>query len=210
MIEKLEFLNTQGIKNGRFRELLPIGDFVFYILNKNINWFNYSLEDLQDKIIHEMEKYSGIDLTFLKQTQNDFVYIDRTDQENKKLSMLLQLLRKPYYYNKNKILQQGQSPVRVVENILNNQSAYPYINIVDETHIIIDIGLKREFNKEYFYDGTTVTLKGCCSLLNELDLDLTSMTYTSAHVRGRKKQVRGIKMSIEDFAKILTNSKEVN
>lgn len=203
IIEKMEFLNTDGIENNEFKKMAVIGDFIFCLLNENINWFNYSIEILQDKIIDALEEYSQEDLSFLKESAKDFIYIDRTDRENHKLTLLLSILRKPYRYNRAKFLK-GGNEVMIVKDMIS-QTYYPYVHLINDDTIIMDIGLKHEFNKLNEKDGISVTLKGCFNLLEDLDLGLTTLTYTTSSVLGRKKRVRGIKMSIEDFTKILTN-----
>lgn len=203
IIDKMDFLNTNGIKNNEFKKMNVIGDFIFCTLNENINWFNYSIESLQDKIIEALEQYSGEDLTFLKKSANDFVYIDRTDRENHKLTLLLSIMRKPYRYNRNKFLKDANEQGIVKDMVSRNY--YPYAHFVNDDTVILDIGLKHEFNKLNEKDGISITLKGCYNLLEDLDLGLNSLVYTTSSVQGRKKKVRGIKMSIEDFTKILTN-----
>ena len=48
------------------------------------------IEKIQDNLIESMETFTQMDLSFLKQQQNNFFYVDRKDQENTKLSMLLE------------------------------------------------------------------------------------------------------------------------
>lgn len=202
-IEKFEFLNENGIKNSKFQELKYIGDFVYYILNKNIHWFDFSLEQIQDNIIHELEKYSQMYLGFLKQHSKEFVYMDRQDQQNIKLSILLGILRKPYQYNKNKFFKET-SETAIVRQMVN-KNVYSFVNKIDDDWILIDIGLKHKFNEETLKNGMSITLKGCYSYFQELDLGLSTITLGPARVKGRKKQIRGIRMSVDDFTKILTN-----
>lgn len=208
IMEKLSFLNKDGIRNARFREFSVIGDFVFNTLNNNIGWLNMSIEKIQDNIVIALEQYSDMDLSFLKISGDEFVYIDRTDQENYKLTMILDILRKPFYYNKGKFLKDVNN-VSIVRELLTNNSIYPYVNLIDDDYVLIDIGLKHKFNEEHSKDGTSITLKSCYYYLLDLDLGLTSLTYTSSRVQGRKKQVRGIRMSIEDFTRVLTNKSEI-
>lgn len=167
-----------------------------------------SIEKIQDNIVIALEQYSDMDLSFLKISGDEFVYIDRTDQENYKLTMILDILRKPFYYNKGKFLKDVNN-VSIVRELLTNNSIYPYVNLIDDDYVLIDIGLKHKFNEEHSKDGTSITLKSCYYYLLDLDLGLTSLTYTSSRVQGRKKQVRGIRMIIEDFTRVLTNKSEI-
>ena len=202
-IKKFEFLNEHGVKNNKFNELQYIGDFVYYILNENIHWFDFSLDQIQDNIIYELEKRTHLNLGFLKQNSKEFVYMDRQDQQNIKLSILLNILRKPFQYNKGKFFKET-SEIAIVRQMIN-KNVYPFINVIDDDNILIDIGLKHKFNEETLKNGMSITLKGCYSYFQELDLGLSTLTLGTARVKGRKKQIRGIKMSITDFTKILTN-----
>ena len=202
--EKLEFLNKNGVKNYRFKELAAIGDYTFYILSKNLHWFDYSVEDIQDKIIKSIEEYTGENLDFLKQQSNDFVSTDRSDRENVRLTMVLEILKAPYVANKARFIS-DRNPITNVRDIISDGNAYPYINLINDDEILIDSGFKRKFNERYYKSGVSITVKATYNLLQDLDLSLDSMNYTTAVVQGRKKRVRGIRMTIEDFVKILTN-----
>ena len=96
-----------------------------------------------------------------------------------------------------------KDPIEISNNAIN----YAKENNYD--YVLIDIGLKHKFNEEHSKDGTSITLKSCYYYLLDLDLGLTSLTYTSSRVQGRKKQVRGIRMSIEDFTRVLINKSEI-
>lgn len=209
MIEKMSFLNYDGINNARFKELSFIGDFVFYILNKNLNWFMLPLDVIQENIINAMENYTGDDLSFLKQDESNFVYTDRTEQENSVLTMVLRVLREPYLKHKGRYLQ-NSSDIEMVRNMITSLSDYYYIHEAPNDCVLIDIGLKNKYNEAYFKEGKSITLKGCCNCLSDLDLNLGKLDITSSRVSGRKKTIRGIKMTLEDLTKILTNKNEVN
>lgn len=206
--DQLTFLNKNGIKNYKFKDLGVIGDYIFTLLKENIYWFDFSIEEIQEKIIKSIEEYTGEDLSFLRQDPNSFVSTDRTDRENVRLTMVLELLRKPYIYNKNKFIT-DRTPTSIVRELITNTNAYPYINMVNDTHILIDSGFKQKFLDTYYKSGMTITVKTAYNLLKDLDLQLDSMDYTTAKIQGRKKSVRGIKMTIDDFVKILTNKEEV-
>ena len=208
MIQKMSFLNYGGVNNARFKELSHIGDYVFYILNRNLDWFTLPLDVIQNKIIESMEEYVGDDLSFLKQDESDFAYTDRTEQENSTLTMVLRVLREPYLRHKGRYLQ-NSSDIEMVRNMITSLSDYYYIHEAPNDFVLVDIGLKNKFNEEYFKEGKSITLKGCCNCLNDLDLDLNELELTSTRVYGRKKTIRGIKMTLEDLTKILTNKKEV-
>ena len=145
---------------------------------------------------------------FLKQQQNNFFYVDRTDQENTKLSMLLEILRKPYLKNKARFISKD-NPLAIVRNLVDSNTIYPYVHKINDEYIIMDTGLKNKFNYIYSQNGVNITLKTCYNLLLDLDLDLNDITYTVSAVEGRKKKVRGIKMTFEDFTKILTNKRHL-
>lgn len=206
--EKLAFLNTNGIQNNEFKTLHYIGDYILYELNNNIEIFNNTVEEIQKYLIKKLEQYSGIELQFLKEGHKTFSYTDRSEQDNSKLTRLLYILRKPFISNKNRFISQKSDILIIKKMIANNY--YPYINRINEDNLIIDIGLKNKYNEEYNKEGFSITLKGCYNALLDLELGVNSITYTTVKVPGRKQSIRGIRMSIEDFTKILTNQEEVN
>lgn len=206
--EKLSFLNKNGIKNYKFKELSVIGDYVFDILSENLHWFDFSIEEIQAKIIESIENYIDEDLSFLKQDVNTFISTDSYDRENVRLSMVLEILRRPFIQNKHKFVTE-RNPINIVKELICGTNSYPYINMVGEEDIIIDSGFKRKFQETYYKTDMSITVKATYNLLQDLDLNLKSMSYGVARPKGRKKQVRGIRMTLEDFVKVLTNKEEV-
>ena len=211
VIKNLSFLNTDGIINNRFKELSIIGDYVFWILNENIDWFSNSVENIQDNIINSMEKYANMDLSFLKENVEEYTYHDRTDQDNNKLSMILKLLRHPFLQKyRNGALIQSSGDKAIVKNLIETSSQYSYIHLTKNDDVIIDIGFKNEFNRFYKDSGQTLILSNLPYYLNQLDLDLGEIKSATTRVIGYKKPIRGVLMSLDDFCRIVTNKKEVS
>lgn len=214
VIEKLSFLNTNGIINKRFSELHYIGDYIYHLLNDNMQWFELSLEELQSNIIDGLEKYSGEDLSFLREEIKDYSMTDRSSHANNTLNLILRILKRPYLYSRGKYIH-NDKPMTYIRDIINNNPDYSYIHFVkqknkdSEPHILIDIGFKEAYNNFYFNEGRTITLNNVLLYLKELDIDFDCLKMTPCYIEGRKKQVRGIKMSLKDFVRILTGKQDI-
>ena len=103
---------------------------------------------------------------------------------------------------------------QLVKTIIENNSEYSYINFIkqkntDKQYILIDIGFKDAYNAYYMNEGKTVTLQNVLNYLSDLDLEFDCLRMTPAYIEGRKKQTRGIKMSLEDFTRILTGKQDI-
>lgn len=206
--DQLSFLNKNGIKNYKFKELGVIGDYVFSILRDNIYWLDFSIDEVQEKLIKSMEEYTGEDLSFIRQDPDTFISTDRSDRENVRLSMVLGVLRGPYDHSKRRFTTE-RNPYNIAKELITETNAYPYINMVNDTDILIDSGFKQKFSEVYYKSGISITVKNAYNLLKDLDLTLDSMRYTTAKIKGRKKSIRGIRMSLEDFVRIITNKEDV-
>lgn len=211
VMERLEFLNINGVKNERFKELQVIGDYTYYILHKNPNWLTLPLEQLQTKIITSMEQYTDLDLSFMKVSTKEYTFSDRSDQENYTLSLILKLLRSPYLRNKGKYFNNANT-VGIVKDMISSLSDYSYIHEIkgEGDYILLDIGLKNLFNEYYGQTHKNITLKGILNYLSDYDIDFDCLKMTPAYVYGTKKQVRGIKMSLNDFIRLLTGKEDIN
>lgn len=209
VLDELEFLNTDGIENNRFKELHYIGDFIFNLLNKHLDWFTLTLEEIHMNILEALEDYTDYDLDFLKEKIETHEVSDRSDHAVDTLNSILKVLRKPYLYSRSKYIAKKDSP-STVRSIIEDNPEYSYIHFVRQKadegkkYILIDIGFKGAYNSYYFNEGKTITLNNVLFYLKELDIDFDCLKMTPCYVQGRKKQVRGIKMSLDDFTKILT------
>lgn len=213
VIEKLKYLNDNGHNNYKFKKLQTIGNYIFNILNEHQDWLLQPLDTLQNNIIMDMENYTGYDLTFLKEVTKEHLYTDRTEYESNTLTSILKVLKKPYLYSKNKYIQK-LTDTQLVKTIIENNSEYSYINFIkqkntDKQYILIDIGFKDAYNAYYMNEGKTVTLQNVLNYLSDLDLEFDCLRMTPAYIEGRKKQTRGIKMSLEDFTRILTGKQDI-
>lgn len=208
IIDKLSFLNTNGIINYRFNELSVIGDYVFWLLNNNLSWLELPIIELQNKIVASLESYSGCTLSFLHTDIQDSIYVDRSDQEDSLLTMILNQLRYPYQTNKGYLLNGGNDSDRI-RALIKNSPSYNYIDYTLNGDILINAEFTRVFNQFHARDRKTLSLKNLATYLNNLDLDLHEITYTRVKVHGRKGQIRGVRMEFMDFCKILTNNPQV-
>lgn len=205
-MEKLQFLNTDNITNNAFNELSVIGDYIIYLIAQHPDWLKLSLEDLQQKIIESLQDQTDASLDWLSEIdETNVIYVDRTDQENSVLSLILSLLRDPYYKNKNKFLN-NSDPEMILRNLVNDSNYYPYITeSVDGKSVIIDIGFKNLFNIQYRDFCKPITLTAIFDHLEDTTFDLESMKLSASKVKGMKKTVRGIRMTYEEFTRLITN-----
>lgn len=214
VLENLEFLNTDGIENNRFKELHYIGDFVFNILNKHLNWFTQSIEEIQSNLLDAIEDHTGYDLDFLREEMEVTEVSDRSDHAVGTLNSILKVLRRPYLYSRSKYVSKKDSII-TLKSIIKDNPEYSYVHFVrqkndDDQYILIDIGFKEAYNSFYFNEGKTITLNNVLFYLKELDIEFDCLKMTPCYVEGRKKQVRGIKMSLNDFMRILIGKQELD
>ena len=209
IIDQLSFLNTNGIINYRFRELSVIGDYVFWLLNHNIEWFELSVTEIQNKIVESLEEYTNMELEFLHVDIQDNVYTDRSDQEDSMLTMILNQLRYPYQNNKGFLLNNGGNESDRIKALIKNSSNYNYIDFTKNGDILINAEFTRQFNQYYAKDRKSLSLKSLAAYLNNVDLDLNEIRYSRAKIVGRKGQVRGVRMEFIDFCKIIANDSNI-
>ena len=94
-----ELLNKTGT-NSRFKELSPIGDFVFTFLHNNMDLLDtLNTDELRIRIIEEMEKETLKDLSWCKQDvkEDNNVVIDELDADT--LANITQEIKTIYNYN---------------------------------------------------------------------------------------------------------------
>lgn len=205
---RLAFLNDGGILNSRLKELNVIGEAVFNILNDNIDWFNNTIMTIQELIINELEKQSGVNLDFFRVDASGFIFDDRNTEESGVLSRILSLLREPYLRHCNKYLQNAD-PVAMIKQMLVSVPEYSFIHLTARDGVLIDATFKDLFNAKYSKENYTITLKSCYEYLADLDLDLGYIQYGPSRVKGRKKLITGIRMTLIDLCKIILNTPEL-
>ena len=209
VVDALSFLNTNGIINYRFRELSVIGDYVFWLLNQNMDWFMLELGDIQDNIVAAIEQYTEYKLDFLHNDIQDSLYLDRSDQEDSMLTMILNQLRFPYQNNKGFLLNNGGNESERIRALITNSPHYNYVDFTAKGDILINAEFTRQFNQYHARDRKSLSLKNLAAYLTNLDLGLGTIEYTKTRVKGRKNQVRGVKVQFMDFCKIVTNNANV-
>lgn len=212
ILENLAFLNKRGKINYEFKNLHYIGDYIFNLLNRHLDWFEGSIEEIQNHIIDNLESKTGINLDFLRVSSESFVYNDRSEYENNTLNSILKVLKRPYLYSRGKYISKPDS-ISTIKTIIKENSDYSYIHFVkqkdkEKEYILIDIGFKEAYNNYYINEDKTITLSNVINYLQDLDFDFDCLKMTPCYIEGRKKQVRGIKMSLDDFTKILTGKRD--
>lgn len=203
-VEKaLDFLNKDGVRNSRFSELYPIGEFVFYTLSKHFEYFAKNPEKLANAIIEDMQEYSGIDLSWLLETRLEKYYqSDRSSETQTDLSTVLGTLK--YHFN-NGIKVGGigsNADERFLEQLIEDKYSYMHrINNKQNNGVLIT----QDFNKSYkkiYPDAKKISLDRLAELLND-NLDLNKKVIKARMTPfGFKKRIRGIFIDWEDFCSI--------
>ena len=212
MIEKLDFINVEGRMNYRFRELQPIGDFVFYSLHNNLKYFRYQPQDIIDSVLRDMEQYTGLDLEWLLKPQIKNREQDkREDEYSDELTMCADLL---YDYISDKIGANNKhlinTKVMNPYNIKNGLKNDILISIPDTADgvLILANGFKKEFKRKYYDYNKRMNLSQFTDILNQTEMfDEVKDPRGQKYVR--KKQKRGLFLAWEELFQLINVDEEV-
>lgn len=201
--ERLAFLNRNGVRNSRFEELYPIGQYVFHDLHNHLEYFAYTPQKIIDLILRDMEEYTDMDLSWLVEPKFDKYYqTDRSNEDQTDLSMVLDTLK---YHFKNSIKLSGVAS-NVSEQFLENliEDKYPYIYRI-KSQKANGVLITSDFNKSYkksYPDAKKMSLDRLVELFNDgLELK-TEVSKSRMKPSGFKKRVVGVYMDWEDFCNI--------
>ena len=201
--DALAFLNKNGIRNYRFRELYIISEFIFYDLQNHLEYFAYNPQRIIDTILRDLAAYTEMDLSWLIEPDFDKYYqTDRSEEDQTDLSMVLDTLK---YYYKNSIKLSGVAS-NVSEQFLENliDDKYPYIYRIKnrkKNGVLITSDFNKSYKKSY-PEAKKLSLDRLSELLNEglnlsQDIYKTKMTPTNL-----KRQLTGLYIDWEDFCNI--------
>lgn len=201
--EALSFLNTNGVRNSRFRELYVISEFIFYDLHKHLEYFAFSPQEIIDTILKDMSAYTEMDLSWLIEPNFDKYYqTDRSAEDQTDLSMILDTLK---FHFKNSIKMSGVASnvsEQFLENLIEDKYSYIYRVKNRQTNGVI---ITSDFNKSYkkIYPGEKkISIERLEELLNE-NLELKeSVKKTKMKPNNLKKRVSGLYINWEDFCSI--------
>ena len=203
-VEKaLSFLNTNGVRNSRFRELYIISEFIFYDLHNHLEYFSYTPQKIIDNILKDMSDYTGIDLSWLIEPNFDKYYqTDRSGEDQADLLMVLDTLK---YYYKNSIKLSGVAS-NVSEQFLENliEDKYPYIYRVKNRKnngVLITSDFNKSYKKSY-PDAKKISLDRLAELLNNslnLKCEIEKKRLTPINLKTR---INGLYVDWEDFCNI--------
>lgn len=201
--EALAFLNKNGVRNSRFRELYTIAEYVYFDLANNLDYFAYNPQQIIDKVLIDMSKYTQMDLDWLIEPKFDKYYqSDRSTEDQTDFSMVLDTLK---YHFKNSIKLSGVAS-NVSEQFLENliEDKYPYIFRIRNRKndgVLITSDFNKSYKKSY-PEAKKVSIDRLIELLNE-GLDLKNKVY-KANLKpvNLKKRMWGIYMDWEDFCGI--------
>lgn len=206
VLERLEFLNTDGIINNRFKELSVIGDAIFNIIKKSPELLKFPMNDLQTKIINELANYSGTDLAFLDVNTEDKIYRDRSEQEGELLTLVLEGLRYPFNKKQGAVIanQQNTDEEMRLRNLIENSNEYNFIKFVGKKgkSVLISKAFCNSFNRLHREDNYKISLPKLEALLNQLDFFEEEVKYRPVRTRDGI-QMKAIVLSFSDFVRLV-------
>lgn len=206
VLARLEFLNTDGIINNRFKELSVIGDAVFNIIKKSPELLKLSMNDLQTKIINELGNYSGADLGFLDVNTEDKVYRDRSEQEGELLTLALKALRYPFNKKHGVALinQQNIDNEMKLRNLIENSNEYNFVEIVGKNRdtVLITNAFCTAFNKLHREDNYKLSLPKLEALLNLVIVLDGRAKYKTQRTRDGVL-LKGVVLPFDDFVRLI-------
>ncbi len=201
--EALSFLNTNGVRNSRFRELYIISEFIFHDLHEHLEYFAYSPQEIIDTILKDMSDYTKMDLSWLIEPNFDKYYqTDRSAEDQTDFSMILDTLK---YHFKNSIKMSGVASnvsEQFLENLIEDKYSYIFRMKNRQTNGVL---ITSDFNKSYkkvYPEAKKISIERLEELLNE-NLELKE-TVKKAKMKPNnlKKRVTGLYMDWEDFCSI--------
>lgn len=197
--EKLSFLNKDNVQNSRFKELTVIGDFVFYFLSQHMEYFSYDIYTTMDLIIRELERETGMDLSWINVDLLQYIDIERDESTEMELESVLQALRRIFLQNKPMYVQGTE------EDLLKNMIGREYHYIFFSKHregIIIQRSFEQEFSK---ISQKVIKLKRVAEILSENYSE--DISYKTMDIYGstpeERKQKRGVYIPWNVFIQIM-------
>ena len=156
-----QILNVNGVQNKNFELLNVIGDYIIWFLANNLNLLDeLSIEDLELRLVDELESKSRCDLSFMKMRESDEDYLnlfaDESQYDNV-MDIFRRSLRDMYTRNKIYVSNSNLKDVSKTfdENILIQlikMGVYDYLTLIkaDESYIVIK---DKESNDLFKFNG---------------------------------------------------------
>ena len=206
VIEKMQFLNENGKRNSRFKELICIGDFVFYTLSNHLEYFYSTPQEIADKVIKDMIDYTGLPLKWLLEPKfEEHQKNDREEESQTELEMTINVIKKPFIEKKTRFFGRNISEEKILESMLGNDYSYIYrVKNRRSNGIIITSLIKDEVSKRYYNYTKSISSKRLAELMNA-QLNLENEVFYASNkitcVDGSRK--RGIFIEWGDFCNIM-------
>lgn len=213
VIEKMQFLNENGIRNSRFTEFEIIGDFVYYTLSKNIHYFHEGPQKICDNIIRDMEQYTGLELNWLSSPKFDkYQSNDREDEAGNEIEMILDVLKKPFTNNKKRFYGRPITEEQILEEMIGTDYSYIYrVNSKQSNGVLIGPLIKNEVSRKYPRHSKSISQKRLAELINS-QLELSDKVHYAENkmtcTDGTRR--RGVYIEWEDFCSIMNVKKTKN
>lgn len=206
MRQKLSFLNNNGIVNSRFKELKIIGDYIFYLLERNIDLFRLDPEELADKIVISMSEYTGADLDWMLEADvEEFEQEDREDENQFLYDLCIKTIQRTLTPNRGALLNNTTSEQSLITAI-NSESTY-----IKRTAngVLIKPGFKQEFARQNKDINKTIMITKLAELINDYGGLEYPVTVKKMMVLENRKLQRGVYIDWGDFLKLLNVRKDI-
>lgn len=196
--ENLGFLNQNGIVNYRFRELKPIGDFIFAYINEHMNMFSQTIYTTLQDIIDAMALYSDTDLGWLNVNIKKYIDIDIDESSQNELQNAINVIRKPFVDKKSRTFG-GQNDEEILRDMLGNE--YSFI-LETSDGVLVTRGFEEEYKKQDVLLGRSIKLNAFGELIQKHFDSSDSCEYKRMRVKGMKKAPYGLYIPWELFLQI--------
>ena len=203
-VEKsLAFLNENGVRNSRFKELYTIGEYVYYDIANHLEYFAQNPQGIIDSVLKDAEEYTEMDLSWLIESKFDKYYqTDRSAEDQTEFSMVLDTLK---YHFKNSIKMSGVASnvsEQFLENLIEDKYSYIFRMKNRQNNGVL---ITSDFNKSYkkaYPEAKKISIERLEELLNE-NLELKEVVKKAKmKPNNLKKRITGLYMDWEDFCSI--------
>ena len=201
--EGLSFLNTNGVRNSRFKDLYVISEFIFYDLSNHLDYFALNPQQIITNVLKDMEQYTNLDLSWLINTDFEKYYqSDRSSEDQTDLSMILETLR--YHFNKSINIGGigSNTDERFLENLIEDKYSYIYRIQNQRTDGVLITGDFNKFYKKSFPNAKKLSLDRLAEVLFD-NLDFKNdVKVSKMKPNGFKSRIKGVFIHWEDFCSI--------
>lgn len=207
MIDKMSFLNVGAKNNYRFKELKPLGDYVYWWLDNHMEFFKYSQNDIIDSILTDLSDFTQMDLSWLLNTPINTIEDEtREDEMNEELIMCSSLI---YDYISDQVV--GNNKYLINKTVMSQENIKfalkrgdPFITPTnaDDGVLLIARGFQKEFKKRFYDYNKRMTLKQMADILNTTKMFSEYKDGRMGKMVGNRK-VRGLFLTWDELFQLI-------